>query len=246
MRLAILTDIHGNREAFAAVLADLAGRAIDRIALLGDIVGYGPDPEWCTDRAMALVAAGAICVRGNHDDAAVRRDSAMSTNARLAMEWTRPRLGPKQLAFLGGLPMQVLLDDLAFVHASPQDPDAWIYVTSDIKAVGGFKASPARVILCGHVHVPQLFSLDLSGTVRDAAIPMGKPLPLIRSRRWLAVVGAVGQPRDHNPAASYAILDQATGDLTFRRVPYDCATTATKLRQAGLPEALAQRLLNGE
>lgn len=246
MRLAILTDIHGNRGAFQAVLADVALRGVDRIVLLGDIVGYGPDPEFCADKAADLVSHGAIALRGNHDEALARPDPGMSRNARLAIDWTRPRLTSAQIDFLSNLPLQAEEGDALFVHASPQDPASWIYINSHLRAVGAFQSCRARLIFCGHVHLPQLFSMELSGTVRETRIPFGRPLPLIRSRRWLAVVGAVGQPRDRNPAAGYAILDRESGELTFRRVPYDCGATATRLRQAGLPEALALRLLNGE
>jgi len=246
MRLAILTDIHGNREAFSAVLADLEQRKIDRIVLLGDLVGYGPDPEWCTDRARTLVAAGARAVKGNHDNAVGDPAESMGTLARRAIDWTRPRLSAEQRAFLAELPLTASLDDLLFVHASADHPGDWIYVTSDLAALGSFGATRARVIFCGHVHVPTLISCDLRGTVREQPIKPGLPLPLIRSRRWLAVVGAVGQPRDGSPAAGYAILDTATNELTFRRTPYDCGATAAKLRAAGLPEALATRLLTGD
>jgi len=245
MRLAILTDIHGNREAFGAVLADLEPRDIDRIVLLGDLVGYGPDPEWCVDRAMALVAEGALCVRGNHDHAVGDPGESMSANARRAMDWTRPRLAEPHKTFLASLPLTAAQDDLLFVHASANRPADWIYVTSDLSALGSFAATTARVILCGHVHVPALYSCDRTGTVREQGFKPGLGVPLIRSRRWLAVVGSVGQPRDRNPAAGYAILDTATNDLTFRRTPYDHGATATKLRRAGLPEALAARLLTG-
>lgn len=246
MRLAILTDIHGNREAFSAVLADLEQRQIDRIVLLGDLVGYGPDPEWCTDQAMTLVTAGALAVRGNHDHAIGDLSETMSTLARRAIDWTRPRLTDAQKTFLAGLPMTAALDDLLFVHASADTPEDWVYVTSDLAALGSFGATKARAIFCGHVHVPLLVSCDLRGTVREQGIKPGLALPLIRSRRWLAVVGSVGQPRDGNPAAGYAILDTDANDLTFRRTPYDVGATAAKLRAAGLPEALAARLMTGD
>ena len=246
MRLAILTDIHGNRAAFAAVLADLEPRAIDRIVLLGDLVGYGPDPEWCVDRAMALVAAGALAVRGNHDHAVGDLTERMGRNARRAMDWTRPRLSDAHKTFLAALPLTAALGDLLFVHASADNPADWVYVTSDLAALGSFVATRARVIFCGHVHVPALISCDLKGTVREQQIKPGLALPLIRSRRWLAVVGSVGQPRDRNPAAGWAILDATTNELTFRRTPYDCGATAARLRAAGLPEALATRLLTGD
>ena len=245
MRLAILTDIHANREAFSAVLADLTGRGIDRLVLLGDLVGYGPDPEFCTDKAADLVAKGAIALRGNHDAAVRQPDPTFTNTALTALNWTRPRLSAAQADFLADLPMQAEVEDLLFVHASPQDPGAWIYITSTARAVGAFGATAQRVIFCGHVHVPQLYAMDRGGMVQDLDHPTGVPLPLLTSRRWLAVVGAVGQPRDGHAQAGYAIYDMATADLTFRRVPYDVALSATKIRQAGLPEVLAQRLLTG-
>lgn len=245
MRLAVLSDIHGNREAFEAVLADVDRRAIDRIILLGDLVGYGPDPEWCVDRSSALVAAGAGAVKGNHDAAIAESRPAMNSNALKAIDWTRPRLSPAQRAFLDKLPMTLRLDDALFVHASAHDPAGWIYVTSERSAMPSFRVCDARAIFCGHVHVPALMTCDRLGTVQEHAIPMAKPVPLIRSRRWLAVVGSVGQPRDGQPQAGYAVFDTATNDLTFRRVPYDAAETARKVRSAGLPETLALRLLRG-
>jgi len=244
-RLAILTDIHGNREAFQAVLDDLHQRAVDRIVLLGDIVGYGPDPEWCVDKAMALQASGALFVKGNHDAAIEKIDGTMNAIARSAIEWTRPRLGGAQAAFLSAMPMQETLDDLLFVHASANDANDWIYVTSERSALPSFRVSKARVIFCGHVHVPALYSCDVSGRVQSQRIPMGMPVPLIKSRRWLCVVGSVGQPRDGVPDAAYAIFDTASNEMSYRRVAYDRAAAAAKVRAAGLPETLALRLLRG-
>ncbi|MGL4278928.1 MAG: metallophosphoesterase family protein [Albidovulum sp.] len=244
-RYALLTDIHANREAFEAVLADLAGRGADRIVILGDIVGYGPDPGWCVDRATALSAEGAVIIKGNHDAAIARIDTAMNAIARTAIEWTRGQLDPAQGAFLEALPLSVAEGDLIFVHASADCPKDWIYVTSERSAWPSFAATKARAIFCGHVHVPAIYSCDLSSRVQSQRITAGMPVPLIRSRRWLAVVGAVGQPRDGVPEAAYAILDTAKNELTFRRVPYDRAATAAKVRAAGLPETLALRLLRG-
>jgi diadenosine tetraphosphatase ApaH/serine/threonine PP2A family protein phosphatase len=246
MRLGILTDIHANREALAAVLADLAVRGVDGLCILGDIVGYGPDPEWCVERVRALGADGAIVLRGNHDAAVLAPDTGMSALARTAIDWTRGRLTAEQAGYLGGLPLSVRRDDVLLVHASANRPEEWSYVTAAHKAVGSFQASDARVILCGHVHVPLLVTCDRTMTVRDHALKIGLPVPLIRSRRWLAVVGSVGQPRDGVPQAAYAILDTGRNDLTFRRVAYDIAETVRKLRAAGLPDALAARLLKGE
>lgn len=245
MRVAVLTDIHANREAFEAVLADVAGHGVDRIALLGDIVGYGADPEWCCDRAAALMAEGAICVRGNHDNAASGAPEAMSQLAKRALDWTSARLNAAQKAFLGGLPYTVEAEGALYVHASANRPEEWSYVTSDTRAAPSFRATAARLILCGHVHVPMLASRDIGGVVREQAFKPGLAIPLLPSRRWLAVVGSVGQPRDGVAQAAWALVDTARQELTFRRTPYDAAGAARKVRAAGLPEELAVRLLVG-
>lgn len=246
MRFAVLTDIHANREAFEAVLADAAARGVDRIVLLGDVVGYGPDPEWCVDKAAGLVAAGAVCIQGNHDSAAAGGVESLSANARRAMVWTKAQLTDAHRAFLAGLPLTATVGDVLFVHASANDPGAWIYVTSASMARGSFRSCEARIILCGHVHVPLLASSGVGGVVRVQAFRMATPIPLVRSRRWLAVVGAVGQPRDGTAQAGYALLDTGTNELTFRRTPYDTAKTVQKMRVAGLPEELARRLMKGK
>ena len=245
MRIAVLTDIHANREAFEAVLADVAAHGVDRIALLGDIVGYGADPGWCCDRAAELDAAGAICVRGNHDNAASGASEAMSHLARKALDWTRDQLGDAEVDFLAALPMTAEAEGVLFVHASASRPEDWVYVTSDTRATPSFRATTARLILCGHVHVPLLASCDLGGTVREQAFRSGLPIPLIASRRWLAVVGSVGQPRDGVAQAGWALVDTGKMELTFRRTPYDVAGAARKVRAAGLPDELAVRLLVG-
>lgn len=246
MKIAILTDIHGNREAFQAVLDDAKAHCADRIVILGDIVGYGPDPEWCSDMAARLVAQGALCVQGNHDAAASGADDGMSALARRAIDWTKTRLSDPQRRFLAGLPLTAMVEDILFVHASANDPGAWSYVTSDTRATPSFRATTARLIFCGHTHIPLLASSDVNGMVREQALRADLTIPLLRSRRWLAVVGAVGQPRDGVPQAGWALLDTATNELSFRRTPYDVQRTADKLRAAGLPEALALRLLKGK
>ena len=245
MRLAILTDIHANREAFTAVLGDLAQRRIDRLVFLGDIVGYGPDPDWCLETVEDMVRQGAVCVRGNHDRAVGVPDGTMNANARRVIDWTVNRLTARQRLFLAELPLSVVEDDMLFVHASANDPADWLYVTSEQKAMPSFRVSQARLIFCGHVHRAQLYSCDRTGRVQQFPATPLHPLPLLTSRRWLAVVGSVGQPRDGSALAGYAILDRSTNELTFRKVGYDAATTARKSRASGLPEGLAQRLMKG-
>jgi diadenosine tetraphosphatase ApaH/serine/threonine PP2A family protein phosphatase len=245
MRLAIVTDIHGNRAGFEAVLDDAAARGAERLAILGDLVGYGPDPEWCVTRAEALAGQGAIVLRGNHDNAAAGAKEAMSTLAQKAMDWTIATLSAGAKDWLRQLPMTERLDDMLFVHASANGPGDWNYVTSDTKATGSFRATDARLIFCGHVHVPLLVSSDRTGMVREQAFRSGLAIPLIRSRRWLAVVGSAGQPRDGVAQAGWAMLDTTSNELTFRRTPYDHGATAAKIRAAGLPEELAARLIRG-
>lgn len=245
MRLALLTDIHANREALEAVLADAGQRDIGQIAVLGDLVGYGPDPEWCVSRVQTLLAAGGICVRGNHDSAIGDPSESLNSDARAAISWTRPRLDDAQKAFLAALPLTATVGEALLVHASVNDPSGWIYVTSPSRAMPSFRVCDARMIFCGHVHRPQLMTCDARGEVRGHNVPIGAPIPLLRSRRWMGVLGSVGQPRDGSPAAAYAVLDTDRNELTFRRVSYDVAATARKVRAAGLPESLALRLLAG-
>lgn len=242
IRIAILTDIHANREAFEAVLADLAGRQIGRIGVLGDIVGYGPDPVWCVERVERLVAEGAFCIKGNHDSAVGDRSEHLNVTALRAINWTRPLLSDGQKAFLAGLPMRHDEGDVLFVHASANDSADWIYVSDEGSAMPSFRVCEARVILVGHRHVPALYSCDMGGRVKAQRVAPAQAVPLIRSRRWLGVVGSVGQPRDGVAQANYAILDLAQNELTFRRVAYDVQKTVGKLRAAGLPESLAMRL----
>jgi len=242
MRLAILTDIHANREAFEAVMEDAAGRRVDRYIFLGDIVGYGPDPGWCIATMQRMRAEGALVVRGNHDRAIGLPDGAMNPSARRVIDWTVDRLTAAEKMVLAALPMQIEDDGVLFVHASAHAPQDWHYVTGVDEAAAGFDACTARLILCGHVHRAQIYSRDLAGRVAGHALRFGYPVPLIRSRRWMAVVGSVGQPRDGSALAGYAILDRGAEELSFHRVAYDSTITARKLRAAGLPDSLAQRL----
>ena len=186
MRLALLTDIHANLEAFESVLADISLRGCHRTAILGDIVGYGPDPEWCCDRVMNLVAAGAICVQGNHDAAIAHGTDGMVGNARKSIDWTRPRLTEAQRGFLAELPLTATLGEIQICHSSPEAPLDWIYITTEVAASGALRASRARLVFCGHVHVPTLFAADLTGLVRGQRFKIGVALPLMAEARAVA------------------------------------------------------------
>lgn len=244
MRIALLADIHANREALDAVLTVVGARGVDRIAILGDIVGYGPDPAYCTERVASLVSDGAIAIMGNHD-AAIEgdRDEDMNRIAREAIRWTRTQLDPAHHTFLAGLPMAHRDEDVLLVHASANHPRDWEYVTDERTAERCIRAAVSRITVVGHTHSPKLWRLTSQGTATGHVPTSGVEMPLARSQLWLAVMGAVGQPRDSNAAACFGILDTAKSALTYVRVDYDHYTTARKVREAGLPATLSERLL---
>jgi diadenosine tetraphosphatase ApaH/serine/threonine PP2A family protein phosphatase len=243
--IAILSDIHANREALSACLdhADRAGAS--RYVFLGDYVGYGADPAWCLRTVMDRIAHGAVALLGNHDQAVFSRSHRMNGRAAAAIEWTRAQLSPDAAAFLNTLPMEHTEEDRLYVHADASAPEDWRYVSGAEEARRSLQATPARVTICGHVHIPRLFGLTATDKCTAFIPAHDTPVPLSRARRWLAVMGAVGQPRDGDPSACYALLDPETAELRWMRVPYDVETAAAKIRRAGLPESLADRLFTG-
>jgi diadenosine tetraphosphatase ApaH/serine/threonine PP2A family protein phosphatase len=243
--IALLADIHGNREALSACLADAARRQAQRYIFLGDLVGYGADPGWVVDRAIEYAGRGALNVLGNHDAAAAGAPISLNDTAAQAMAWTRAALSDTQRNFLQQLPLQVEEQDRLYVHASADDPAQWPYVLDTRDARRSLDATKARLIFCGHVHVPALYCLSATGKLFSFTPAAGTDIPLLPTRRWLAVLGAVGQPRDRNPAACYALLDEGQDRLTYVRVPYDTTSAAQKIRAAGLPAVLAARLEQG-
>ncbi|WP_421592557.1 metallophosphoesterase family protein [Shinella sp. M27] len=245
MLLAILSDIHGNREAFEAVLAAAQAAGAERFVVLGDIVGYGADPEWCVETARSLAESGAIVLRGNHDDAIGNASVTMNPTATMALEWTRRQLGGAARAFLAALPLKAREGDCLFVHADASAPSDWNYVLDASDAGEHLGACEARVSFCGHVHKPALYCTAPGGKVTHFRPVAATPVPLLPQRRWLAVMGAVGQPRDGNPCAAFALYDTESADLRFLRAAYDIAAAANKIRAAGLPVSLAERLFEG-
>jgi diadenosine tetraphosphatase ApaH/serine/threonine PP2A family protein phosphatase len=245
MLIALLADIHGNREALTACLADAERAGADRHVFLGDLVGYGADPAWVIDLAAEMVEAGAVAVLGNHDAAVLNPSETMNAVASAAIAWTRTRLTEAHRSFLARLPLTVDEGARLFVHASASAPDTWIYVMSSREAFQSFRATHHRLTFCGHTHFPALFNESVRTLPQHHVPADGKPIPLLGQRRWLAVLGAVGQPRDNNPAACYGLFDDVRNRLTYVRVPYDVELAARKIRKAGLPEFLASRLTMG-
>lgn len=245
MRLALITDVHGNREALEAVLEHAQAQGCARCAFLGDFVGYGADPGWVVDCVKGLVAEGALAVRGNHDAGVAEAPAAtMVPLARQVVEWTRAQLSAAQLDFLQSLPLAHEEGELLFVHANAFAPGRWEYIVSRHDAARSLHATRRVYTFCGHVHEPRLY--HLAGRHCGDFLPHpGMPVPVPPHRRWLALPGSAGQPRDGNPAACYAVFESDEPTLTFHRVPYDHETAARKSLAAGLPEVLAHRLRDG-
>jgi diadenosine tetraphosphatase ApaH/serine/threonine PP2A family protein phosphatase len=246
MRIALFADIHGNREAFEACLAHAAANRIDRYVFLGDYVGYGADPVATLETVMDHVARGAVAVLGNHDAAALAPDPHMTEGAWTAIEWTRAQLGAAHLDFIKALPLAIEDESRLYVHASAQAPGEWTYVTNLYLASKSLTATRATATFCGHTHVPMLFNMSATGKIASFEPIDRVDVALAARRRWLAVIGAVGQPRDRNPAACYAVLDTARAILTYIRLPYDVDAAARKIREAGLPRELGARLYEGK
>lgn len=247
-----MADIHANREAFEACLADARARGVSRFVFLGDYVGYGADPEWVVGTIMDLVSSGSRALLGNHDAAVGSRADAMEAEAEDAIEWTRGQLGPAERAFLAGLPQSLEEAGRLFVHSEASAPSRWNYVHAAQDAVRSMKATRCRATFCGHVHRAAIYSMsEMWNNVSEMwrVTPFhpttGVGLPLMPQRRWLVVAGSVGQPRDGNPAAAWALLDTDTNEINFLRVPYDVERAAAKIRAAGLPAMFASRLFSG-
>ncbi|RLC92984.1 MAG: metallophosphoesterase [Chloroflexi bacterium] len=243
MRCAILADIHGNLAAFEAVLEDVERRGgFDEIWCLGDVVGYGPDPSACVQ---LLRQHRHICIAGNHDWAAIGNidTSYFNPYAAAAAHWTAEHLAPEDIDYLRSLPQTVQRDDFTLAHGSPREP-IWEYVLSTEVARVNFSYFDTRFCLIGHSHVPVVFALGEAHHCELRQLP--DELLLSQERDRLIInCGAVGQPRDGDPRASYAILDTEKLTMDHYRVVYDIAATQDKILKAGLPPRLAHRLSQG-
>jgi diadenosine tetraphosphatase ApaH/serine/threonine PP2A family protein phosphatase len=243
--LALFADIHANRQAFAACLEFARARGAERMIFLGDYVGYGADPEWAIETVMDLVERGAVAVRGNHDNAIGTPSESMNAEAQAAIEWTRGRLSAIQRRFLAELPLTVQEDDRLYVHSEASNPPRWRYVQDTLDAARSIQAAAAEVTFCGHIHQPALYSMSSAAKMTSFVPTSGVPVQLLGGRRWLAVLGSVGQPRDRDPAASFAMFDTDSREITYCRVPYNVEAAAKRIRENGLPLWLAERLSAG-
>ncbi len=245
MRYLILSDIHANLDALETVLAHAEGRW-DNVLVLGDLVGYGAEPQAVVDRVRAMTPDAVI--RGNHDKAACGIDdgSQFNTVARIAAVWTGEQLSAESLDYLRALPMgPVQIDALTEIcHGTPFDEDHYIFDGSD--AVMAFDAADRPLCLYGHTHLPAIFRhIDdhYEGAPPDPDREV--VLPLQRGARYLVNVGSVGQPRDGDPRAGYGLLDTDARELRLYRIPYPVEEAQRKIIAAGLPASLANRLAVG-
>jgi len=242
MRYAVLGDIHANLEALEAVLADLAGQRIDRRLCVGDLAGYGAEPSACCRRVRQ---EGFVCVAGNHDHAAIGRldISYFNYHAREAVEWTRRHISTGQAAWLAGLELVAEVDGLTLAHGSVHRPEEFGYIETVFAAQISFHAMNTPVAFLGHSHVPIAF---LENEGQDAVTyTQSTEVELRHVSKAIVNVGSVGQPRDDDPRACYAVYDSEAQTVELRRIEYDIESAQAKIRAGGLPDVLAARLALG-
>ena len=242
MRIAVISDIHANWHAFESVLADVEQEHVDEVWCLGDLVGYGPQPNRCVDEARTR---SEICLIGNHDLAAIGRIGleAFHADAAVSAEWTAKTLDDDARAYLGTLEPSGERPGAQLFHGSPRDP-VWEYILDEPKVRAAFDLTTAPLVFVGHSHIPIALKLS-NGSLAGGLAHGGSELEL-GDARWLINPGSVGQPRDGDPRAAYLLLDTDGGLAHFRRVPYDIEQTQAEIREQGLPDALATRLADGE
>ncbi|MDA1257291.1 MAG: metallophosphoesterase family protein [Chloroflexi bacterium] len=241
MRILLLSDIHANLPALQAVLADAQG-LFDRAWVLGDTVGYGGRPSECIRAVRDL---DALVIAGNHEEATIGRMSTKDFNpiAREAIEWTAANIGGDEREFLTGLRLKEIDGRFTLVHGSPRDP-IWEYLRDDQAAIENLEHFETQACSLGHSHVPFLVRVNSGGVVEQVEYSHAQAVPLGVDRLYVNP-GSVGQPRDGDPRASYALLDTDAWSAEFRRVEYEIALAQAHVLEAGLPKFLAQRLAMG-
>ena len=240
MRVAVLSDIHANLVALDAVLAAIGD--VDAIWHLGDVVGYGPEPDAVVER---LDRAGAVGVAGNHDRAATGGPEIdwFNPDARAAMEWTRRRISPETVRWLDAQPVRRTEADRLLVHGSPRDP-LWEYITSTNIARANFEELPTPIGFFGHTHIPAAW-VERDGRLENTEPSAGSSVSLADGARALLNPGSVGQPRDGDARASWLEVDVDAGMAKWRRAAYDVSAVQREMRSLGLPARLVERLRHG-
>lgn len=246
MRLAVFSDIHANLEALETVLNDAGAQSVHRWFCLGDIVGYGANPNQCIERIRALPKLN--CLLGNHDAAAIWRYSpyAMTKDATQAILWTIDRLSKRNNAYLQQRPSTLAMGNILFSHANPYNPEAYRYVINNKYAQRSFRATREQLLFVSHSHRPMI--ITRKNMFQTVFFPPTGSLTcdLSRKKRQIINCGSVGQPRDRDPRACYCILDTRQNTIEFRRLEYDYVRTGQKIKEAGLSDYLARRLAKGQ
>jgi diadenosine tetraphosphatase ApaH/serine/threonine PP2A family protein phosphatase len=249
MKVALLSDIHANIQAFDACLEHARLQGAQQFAILGDLVDYGADPKAVVQRVQTLVDEGAWVVKGNHDALAVSPPLQVSSVGDSTAAWTHAQLDGEQLDFLDKLPLTLQQNNILLVHASVNEPEQWRYVVDDRSAGASLDAAAkwedVRYVFGGHVHAQTLHYRGAGAKLMRFLPTPGVAVPMSKHRYWVATIGSVGQPRDGNSQAMYAIFDTQKCRLTFHRVSYDHDAAAAAIRQAGLPSFMADRLEAG-
>jgi predicted phosphodiesterase len=242
MRILIISDIHANYTAFKTVLEHAKGQW-DYVWCLGDIVGYGPDPNDCVD---ALREMPHLCLAGNHDWAVLNRLDVRTFNpdARRAVEWTQETMRPENIAYLEALPVTFVIGEYTLVHASPREP-VWEYILEPLVAALNFPHFETPYCIVGHTHQPVIYELVSENGDTRAREPHYNAPRLLNGQRQIINPGSVGQPRDQNPDAAYAILDTEKHTFEHRRIPYNIAEVQQRMRDYNLPERSITRLEHG-
>lgn len=242
MRYAIISDVHSNLEAFESVISEIRRESPAQILFLGDIVGYGPDPNECIEK---IKEAADIVLIGNHDHAAIGLTdvSYFNTYARAAIEWTMSQLNDRERSYLSELPMtgEFTSDDIFLVHATPRRPQDWNYIFTMEDIIENFECFTRKICLLGHSHIPVVIAMDNSGRLGV----LKDEVTIEEGHRYIINVGSVGQPRDGNPDAAYVIYDTQSSIVRIKRVSYDYHITQEKMKKAGLPDYLINRLATG-
>jgi predicted phosphodiesterase len=242
MRTLILSDIHANLPALNAVLED-AG-AVERVWCLGDIVGYGPDPNQCVERVRGL--PGLQCVKGNHDAAAVGEIAVQAFNyeARASLAWLESELSHENRLWLAGLQERLEIDQVTLAHGSPRNP-VWEYILVLSSARANMQMFETQLCLVGHSHLPSIFIMEGSTpqSTRRYGLTVGEPFTI--NRKSILNPGSVGQPRDNDPRSAYVIYDDELDQWVFKRVAYDIGQVRDRILAAGLPKRHAARLEEG-
>ena len=245
MRSLVVSDLHSNAEALKAVINRVRRKKFHRVICLGDFVGYGAQPNQVLD-TMRNWKAAKLYIRGNHDRMIAGREEGEQFNnaAKAAALWTREHLSAPNRRFLENLPLGPLESDgLLVCHGAPHNEDEYVFHDGHAQQI--FDSTDAGVILFGHTHLPVIFAMDRRGRVFGGVVTGETIFRLDDQHRYLINPGSVGQPRDRNPAASFAIFDSARMSVQFFRAVYDIAKTQRSILKAGLPPILAERLSYG-